>query len=130
MNTYISENVSCSKGQPFPIEVTWIGDTPIKLLASVFVPTPEAEAQQKYQSRSGKPLGVETLPIGFFPLEESAVERACLSHLELILEDPSYPDMLSGYRSPLSKEVLQAICNLYHLNVSSVSLLQRQCGIL
>lgn len=117
MNSYIGENVSCSDGEPFPIEVTWIGERPIKLSASAFVPTPEAEAHQKYQSRSGQLLGVESLPIGFFPFDESAVERACLTHLASILDEPSYPELLRGYRSPLSREVLQAICNLYHLNV-------------
>ena len=119
MNTYINDNVSRSIGHPFLVEVTWIGDKAIKLLASAFVPSPQAWAQQKYQSISGQSLGVESLPIGLLPLDDHAVKTACLAHFESILKDPSFPDLLTGYRSPLSRQILGAICGLYHSTVGS-----------
>jgi len=117
METYIKDNVSHFTGDPFLVEVKWIGDKPIKLLASAFVPNPQAWAQQKYQSKSGQSLGVESLPIGLLPLDDPAVKDACLTDLESILEDPSFPDLLSGYRSPLSRQILESICSLYHSTV-------------
>lgn len=118
MNTYIADNVSSITGESFLVEVTLLGDRPLKLLASAFIPNFQAWAQQKYQGRSGQFLCVESLPIGLFPLEVSTIKHACLTHLDCTLEDPLLPDLLSGYRSRLSKQVLKAVCSLYQSTVS------------
>ncbi|TVY47817.1 hypothetical protein LOCC1_G003937 [Lachnellula occidentalis] len=115
INTYINDNVSHSIGSPFLVEVTWIGDKSIKLLASAFVSYPQARAQQNYQARSGQSLGVESLPVGFLPLDDAAVKKACLAHFELILEKSSFPKLLTGCRSPLSRQILETICGLYQV---------------
>ncbi|KAG9234762.1 hypothetical protein BJ875DRAFT_460809 [Amylocarpus encephaloides] len=112
---YIHQNVSGFTDQYLLVNIAWFGIPAFETNATPFTPTPDSQAQTKYDARSRETLGVASLPVGLSPLDTHGSREACLQHLELLLNNPSNSNLLSNTRtSMIAKEVLQAIFSFYH----------------
>lgn len=115
MNEYIQGFTD----QSVPVTLSWIGQPPLELNATIFSPTPNSKAQENYTGHLSRSLGVRSLPIGLSPLDTSAAGKAILLYLEDVLKNQFNEKFFSANISTdiwpeISKKTMQTISSFYH----------------
>ncbi|KAH9215926.1 hypothetical protein DL95DRAFT_388239 [Leptodontidium sp. 2 PMI_412] len=116
ISSYIATNTRGFTSQTMDVDVTsWADAFSVTLSVNYFNPTPYGSTQQTYHGRDGKPLGVESLPVGILDLDIKELGEITLKKIDVIIQNPRFPiQILGNNSSSVSSLVFEIIFDFYN----------------
>ncbi|KAH7324047.1 hypothetical protein BKA65DRAFT_511966 [Rhexocercosporidium sp. MPI-PUGE-AT-0058] len=116
IKSYIATNTRGFTSQTMDVDVTsWADAFSMTLSVNYFTPIPDGSTQQTYNDKDGKPLGVESLPVGILDLDVKVLGDISLKKIDVIIQGPRFPVQILGHDSSnFSSLVFEILLDFYN----------------